>query len=71
MAETMAQWAEKREAYGRTEEARKLLLRLGGKRFGAPDAQSRTALEAITSLEALEQLAERLLEAESWQELLA
>ena len=53
------------------EEAKALLLRLGSKRFGVPDASSQAALTAVTSLEALEQLADRLLEVESWQELLA
>ena len=83
MAETMAQWVEiqarEREARGRVEsrtegrveEAQAMLLRFGSKRFGAPDAQSLIALEAIISLEALEQLADRLLEVESWQELLS
>ena len=55
---------------GSENEARKLVLRLGAKRFGAPDESTRAAIEAISSLERLEQLAERLLEVESWQELL-
>jgi hypothetical protein len=72
MAETMAQWVERKgREEGRTEEARALVLRLGSKRFGAPDAQSQMALEAVTTLEALERLADRLLEVESWPELLA
>ena len=80
MAETMAQWVERQAraegrtegwAEGRMEQTRALLLRLGSKRFGAPDDQSRAVLEAIPSLEALERLADRLLEVESWQELLA
>lgn len=51
-------------------EARNLVLRLGGKRYGAADARVVSLLLGIDSLEQLEQLAERLLEAESWQELL-
>lgn len=51
-------------------EARNLILRLGGKRYGAADARVVSLLLGIDSLEQLEQLAERLLEAESWQELL-
>lgn len=56
---------------GKAEEARNLLLRLGMKRFGPIDAVIQAAIEAINSLERLEQLAERLLEAENWNELLA
>lgn len=59
------------EEWGRAEEARALIVRLGRKRFGSPDAATEAALGAITSRERLEQLAERLLEAESWSELLA
>ena len=57
-------------AKGRAEEARNLILRLGAKRFGQPDAQMQATIDAVTSVEQLEQLAERLLEVESWQELL-
>jgi predicted transposase YdaD len=55
---------------GRAEEGRRMLLIAGGKRFGAPDAQTQAALEKITSPEQLEQLLARLFEVESWQELL-
>ena len=55
---------------GRAEEARNILLGLGGKRYGTPDAATRSALDVILSLERLEFLVERLLEVESWQELL-
>ena len=48
-----------------------MLLKFGGKRFGSPDASTQAALEAINSIEELERLADRLLEVESWQELLA
>jgi predicted transposase YdaD len=58
------------EARGKTEGALALLLRLGEKRLGPPDAATRQALAAITSLERLEQCADRLLEVESWAELL-
>jgi len=59
------------EARGRSDEARRLILRQGTKRFGAPDAATEAALAAVDTVERLEQLAERLLEAESWAELLA
>ena len=45
------------------------MLRLGTKRFGVPDATSLAALEAA-ELPRLEALVDRLLEVESWQELL-
>jgi len=53
------------------EGVRDVILRQGVKRFGAPSAQAQAALAAITSVERLEQLAERLLEVETWDELLA
>jgi predicted transposase YdaD len=56
---------------GRVEEARQLLRRLGGKRFGPPSVAVQAALDAIPTVERLEQLSERLLDGESWEELLA
>lgn len=55
---------------GAIAQSKRLLLRLGCKRFGEPDAALRSALEAISELPRLEQLSERLLEADSWQDLL-
>jgi predicted transposase YdaD len=55
---------------GRVEEARALLLRHGTKRFGPPAPQAQAALEAITAIDRLELLSERLLDVESWDELL-
>ena len=46
-----------------------MLLRLGGKRLGLPSPSVASTIAAIDSVERLEQLAERLLEAESWDEL--
>jgi len=56
---------------GREEEARAILLRLGSKRFGPPAETARAALETATGIERLERLSERLLDVESWEELLA
>ena len=58
-------------AEGEAEEARKLLLRLGRKRFGEPDTATLNLLQSLVGLERLEQLLERLLEVETWPELLA
>ena len=55
---------------GRTEEARNLLLRMGRTKFGKPTKKVQTAL-ASASLEHLEQMADRLLQVESWQELIS
>jgi hypothetical protein len=49
----------------------RLLLRQGRKRFGPPDAATESALTAIKDLERLERLADAILTATSWQELLA
>lgn len=56
---------------GVVSEARRLVLRLGTKRLGTPNQATVEAIMAITSLETLELLAERLLEAETWAELMA
>lgn len=56
---------------GAIREAKAILLRQGTKRFGAPDAAAREALEAVRDLNQLERLGERLLDVTSWQDLLA
>jgi hypothetical protein len=64
----------KGEARGRAEgeikALHRTLLRLGGQRLGAPDAAVTAAVEAIADRERLERLADGLLQAASWQELL-
>ena len=52
------------------DEARILVLRLGRKRLGEPSAAQLAQVEALQDKEHLEALAERLLEVETWQELL-
>jgi predicted transposase YdaD len=59
------------EIKGEMREATKLLKKLGTRRFGAPDHSVLVAIEAITDLERIELLLERLLEVSSWEELLA
>jgi hypothetical protein len=61
----------KGEAKGKTEEARKILLLMGQKRFGAPTPEVIAALDGLSDVAKLEELTVRLLEATSWQELLA
>jgi predicted transposase YdaD len=58
-------------AQGHAEEARKIVFRLAAFRFGPPDPASRAALEAVTGLEELEGLTQRILIVSSWEELLA
>jgi predicted transposase YdaD len=58
------------ESKGRAEEARQLLLRLGRKKLGAPETTVEEAVRAITDVDRLEFLIERLLEVTSWQDLL-
>jgi len=60
----------KGEAKGKTEEARKMLLLQGRSRFGEPPPEAVAALDALTDVSRLEELAVRLLSASSWQELL-
>jgi len=50
---------------GELVEAKKLLLRLGHKRFGPPDSATQAKLDSLSDLARLEQLSERLLELSS------
>lgn len=65
------EWLDAREMQGRIREARAMLLRLGSQRFGDADEQIQSSMEAIMELETLEELLDRLLKVESWQELLS
>jgi predicted transposase YdaD len=60
-------------AEGEAQEARKLLLRLGRKRFGEPSEAQAAALAGITDLDRLEPLADRVIDADvaSWDDLLS
>jgi len=59
------------EERGRVKEACRLLLRTGVKRFGEADATVQRRVSALTDIDALERLCERVLEVSSWDELLA
>ncbi len=56
---------------GRVEEARRLLLRQGTRRFGPPDARTEAWLMSIKNLDRLEALGEELVVVASWEELRA
>jgi len=58
------------KAEGKADEAKRILLLQGRKKFGPPKAAVKAKIEAITDLDRLEQLSERLLDAESWAELI-
>lgn len=64
------EWIEAGEEKGKIDAERGVILRLGTRRFGEPDATTRAALDAA-DLPRLEILVDRLLEVESWAELLA
>jgi hypothetical protein len=55
---------------GRINEARKILLRVGRSRCGKPPPKVVTAVEALTDLNRLEELAVELLGTTSWKDLL-
>jgi hypothetical protein len=55
---------------GRAQEAQRILLRQGRKKFKKPSPEVEAALQAITDLERLERMGDRLLTASSWDDLL-
>jgi hypothetical protein len=55
---------------GRELEVKKLLVRLGQKRFGAPDSSITARLEGVTDLNRLERMSDRLFDASGWADLL-
>jgi predicted transposase YdaD len=71
LAEGEAKGKAEGKVEGRAEEAKKILLQLGQTLFGPPDKSTRSTLERLTDLHRLEQLTARVLQVESWQELLA
>ena len=59
------------EARGELKGERKLLLHVLTSRLGVPDGETTARLDSIESLEILEQLGVRLLQVETWLELLS
>jgi hypothetical protein len=51
-------------------QARRDILQVGAKRFGAADATIAARLETITGISRLDRIVDRLLDATSWQDLL-
>ncbi len=56
---------------GGMEMAQKMILRLGRQKFGAPSDAILTAVQAITDLQRLERISDRILTVSNWDELLA
>ena len=67
---TIRAFIEEGRVKGRIQEARRMILRLGRVRFGVAGDALVSRLEAISDLEQLEQLVERILIISSWDELL-
>ena len=55
---------------GAIEWTKRMIQRLGRKRFGEPDEATLAAVRATTDLARLEQLLERVYDVSSWQEVL-
>jgi len=68
---TIQAFIEEGRVKGLVEEARKIILRQGRIRFGEAGDAVVFRLDAISDLEKLEQLVERLLIVSSWDELLS
>ena len=58
-------------AQGVADEARKIVLRLATKRFGSPPTQADVVLQLIADRDHLERIAERILDANGWDDLMA
>ena len=58
------------EVKGRAEAVREALLSLGTQRFGPPEARFKATIAAVPSVEELQRLLDRLLKAESWNDLI-
>jgi hypothetical protein len=59
------------EVKGRLSEAREAVLLVGRKRFGHPDEQVVSRLDAVQNVDQLNAMLERILDLSNWQELLA
>jgi hypothetical protein len=71
LEEGRSEGIERGRSEGSVAEARRLLLLLGAARFGPPDERVRAAIKGMNSIERLEPLTIRVLDAAGWDELLA
>jgi hypothetical protein len=58
-------------AEGQAAEARRIVVRLGSQKLGAPDPTVVTALEGVDDIDVLENLITSILTVSSWSDLLA
>jgi len=58
------------KAEGNREGTRRFIMRIGVRRFGPPSASVQAQIDAIESEEELDQLVDRLLDVETWDDLL-
>ena len=58
------------KAEGSLQEAKAMLVRLGQKKLGEPDAASQASIEAMDNVQQIELLAESLFDVATWQQLL-
>lgn len=70
LAKGKAQGKAEGKAEGTAEEARRIVLRLGRRRFGQPPAHVVTVLDALTDVPQLEGMIERVSEVAGWDDLL-
>ncbi len=56
---------------GKLQEGINVVIRLGCKRFGPADSSTIASIEQVTDLSQIERFVDRLLEVNSWKELLA
>jgi predicted transposase YdaD len=71
VSDTYQMILEEGEAIGEMRKARSVILRLGRLKFGAPDAATADAIEAIDNLAVLDSLIDRTVSAISWEDLLS
>ena len=68
MARGLAQGLEEGLSQGRANEAKTLIRRLGTRRWGVIPANVAESLESITSVEQLEEMADRVIDCRGWNE---
>ena len=56
---------------GRLEEVKKIILRLGRKSLGTPSKRATASVDAISDIDRLESLLDRITDVTTWRELLA
>src|SRR5205823_5640105 len=71
LEEGRAEGEAKGKAEGAAEEAQRILLRIGTRTLGEPDAAAQAAIAALADRDRLEALIDRVPDVKTWEELLA